>query len=62
MTTRWKLGYVMKGYDWTPIVYAYMASKEVKPMDEVIRMSPKVDKAAPAIYGQLIAEAWGMCD
>lgn len=51
---------VMRGYDYSDVILCYMGSKDIKPMDEVVKMSPKVDKAAPCIYAQMIAEAWGL--
>lgn len=60
MSKQPKMHHVMGKYDWSEVIMIYMGSNEVKCMDMVIRMTPKVDKAAPAIYGQLIADAWGL--
>lgn len=57
---RWKLTYDRKGYSWQEVVTKYMTENGIRPMDEIIIMSPKVDKQAEAVYGQLIAEARGI--
>lgn len=58
--TKYKLTYTMRGYSWSDVVTTYMGMNNVRCMDEVIRMSPRVDKQAEAIYSQLIAEAQGI--
>lgn len=48
-------------YKYNEVVFEYMSSNHIKPLDEVLVMSPAIDKASDAIICQLVAEGRGLC-
>ena len=59
MTTN-ALRHVVGGYDWSPVVDAYMQA-DIKPVDEIVHMGAN-DKAAESIYAQVLAIYWGYAE
>lgn len=47
-------------YAWSPVVNLYMGLNGVKCMDEVLIMTPKVDKQYEAVAAQLVAVGMGL--
>jgi hypothetical protein len=58
--TRFKGSYDRHGYSYSDCVFGYMNSNDIQPIDELLVMSPKVDKQSEAVMSQLLAQSWGL--